>query len=124
MRLLLKAADYASAVLMGTGTVFLVSLLVDDRWNAVLGMAAGMGLGIPAMGAAYIVFLRVTNPFNFFAVGMPVTMITGMASGMAAASGNLRPGVLYPAAVLLAVLAQWAIDRIDAGMGGDVPVEK
>ena len=124
MNILLKVSDYAAAVLMGSGTVFLVSLLVDDRWNAVLGMAAGMVLGFLVMGAVYFIFMRVSNPFNFFAVGMPVTMITGMASGMSAPSGTLTLEVLYTGALLVAVLWQLGIDLTDARLSGDVPIEK
>jgi hypothetical protein len=123
-KIILKAADYAAAVTMGSGTVLGVSLLLDDEWNMALGAAAGMAIGLLVMAFVFILFMRITTAFHLFPVGMPVTMITGMASGMATASGRVSAGVLYAAAVGFSVLTQLAVDLTDAGLRGDVPVEK
>jgi hypothetical protein len=118
-----KTADYAAAVLMGTGTVFLVSSLLGGEWNLFAGMAAGMVLGLLTMAVVFVLFMRVSTAFHLFPVGMPVTMITGMVAGMAVSEGVSSPGILYSAAAGYSILVSLAVDRLDARLRGDVPVE-
>ncbi|HEY5648056.1 MAG TPA: hypothetical protein VIU33_01050 [Nitrospiria bacterium] len=123
MKLILTLADYTAALLMGIGTLFLVSAVVSEGWNMFLGMLVGMVLGFLVLGGVLLLFMRVSTAFEIFPVGMPITMVIGMAVGMKAAAGLFDPLHTLPAVVVFSFLCQLGINQYNKKLRGEVPVE-
>ncbi len=123
MKILFKALDYLIAIFMGTGTVFLVSLVVHESWNMALAMVAGMFLGMAVLVLAVLLFIYVSTAFELFPAGMVITMFTGMAAGMAITMMETDLFFMLMAAVFFSVIAQFGIDMYNMKLQGDVTVE-
>lgn len=124
MKILFKILDYIISVLMGTGTLYVVSLVVGKDWNMFLAMVLGMFLGIAVLLVTVILFVYVSTAFELFPVGMLITMFIGMASGMVIAVAEIDFKIMLTAAAVLSLLAQLYIDLYNVKLKGDVPVER
>lgn len=121
MKILLKILDYIISVLMGVGTLALVSLVVSQDWNMFLAMIAGMLLGGAVLLSSALFFLSVSTPFELFPVGMVITMITGMAAGMLMSVSDLRFSSLLRDVVVFCFIVQIWIDLYNVKLKGEVP---
>ena len=123
MKILFKILDYLISVFMGTGTVYLVSLVVHESWNMALAMIAGMFLGIVVLMLTVLLFIYVSTAFELFPVGMVITMFTGMAAGMVITGMETDLFFMLMAAAIFSVFAQCGIDLYNMKLKGEVPVE-
>ena len=123
MKILFKVLDYLIAIFMGTATVILVSLVVQESWNMVLAMIAGMFLGMAVLALSVLLFIYVSTAFELFPVGMLITMFTGMAAAMAITMMETDLLFLLIAAAAFSLLAQSGIDLYNMKLKGDVPFE-
>jgi hypothetical protein len=124
MKILFKILDYIISVLMGSGTLYLVSLVVNESWNMLPAMIVGMVLGIAALLIAVLLFIYVTTAFELFPVGMLITMFTGMGAGMAITSAGMDFKSMLPAAIAFSISAQVYIDLYNMKLKGEVPVDQ
>lgn len=108
---------------MGTGTLFLVSLVVSRDWNMPSAMIAGMGLGITVLLLSALLFLSVSTPFELFPVGMVITMFTGMATGMAMVATELNFTSMLSGVITFSCLVQLWIDLYNLKLKGEVPLD-
>lgn len=123
MKILFKILDYLIATFMGTGTVYIVSLVVHESWNMPLAMITGMFLGMAVLVLAVLLFIYVSTAFELFPVGMVITMFTGMSAAMAITMMETDLMFMLMAAAFFSVLAQCGIDLYNIKLKGDVPVE-
>jgi hypothetical protein len=119
-KILFKILDYTISALMGSGTLFLVSLVVSKDWNMFLAMAAGMVLGMIVLLIIVMLFSFISTPFELFPVGMVITMFTGMASGMALVMWEADFQLMLSAAVIFLLFAQLVIDLYNMKLKGEV----
>lgn len=124
MKILFKILDYIISVLMGTGTLLLVSLVVSKNWNMFFAMIVGMSLGIVVLLLTVLLFISVSTAFELFPVGMVITMFTGMATGMVITIVELDFILMLLAAITLSLFAQFWIDLYNMKLKGKVPVDK
>ena len=124
MKILFKILDYTISVLMGAGTVCLVSLVVGREWNMFLAMFVGMILGMVVLVLIVLIFSPVSTPFELFPVGMIITMFTGMVTGMVYTRGEADFTVMLVAAVLFSLSAQFAMDIYNMRLRGEVPIDR
>ena len=123
MKPLLQLADYAAAIVMGLGTLFLVSAVVNDGWNMFLAMGAGMLLGVLVLVSTLLLFIRISTPFHIIPVGMIITMVIGMTVGMKFSAGFFNSVSMIPAVTLFSFVCQLVINRYDRKLQGEVPLE-
>ncbi len=123
MKILFKILDYIISVLMGSGTLYIVSLVVNENWNMLPAMIVGMILGIVVLLIALLLFIFVSTAFELIPVGMIITMFIGMASGMVIAAAEMDFKIMLLAAAFLSVCAQVYIDLYNMRLKGEVPVE-
>ncbi len=109
---------------MGTGTLFLVSLVVSESWNMFLAMIMGMVLGIVVLLLTVLLFVSVSTAFELLPVGMIITMFTGMTAGMIITIVEIDFKLMLFAAIAFSLLAQFWIDLYNMKLKGDVPIEK
>ena len=124
MKVLFKMLDYLSAVLMGTGTLFLVTLAVSKDWNMFFAMIVGMILGMGVLLLTLLLFIFISTPFEIIPKGMIITMSTGMASGMVTAIDGLGFVFMVSAAAVFSLCAQLGFDLYNMKLNGEVPVDK
>ena len=124
MKILFKILDYIISVLMGTGTLFLVSLVVSESWNMFLAMIMGMVLGIVVLLLAVVLFISVATVFELFPVGMVITMFTGMTTAMVITIVEIDFKLMLLAAVAFSLFAQFWIDSYNMKLKGDVQIDK
>lgn len=124
MKIIFRILDYAISVLMGTGALFLVSLVVGEGWNMFLAMFVGMLLGLVVLVFSVLLFSPITTPFELFPVGMVITMVAGMGAGMAQAKGDTNCTVMLVAVVLFSLTAQVVMDLYNVRLKGEVPIER
>ncbi len=124
MKILFKILDYTTSVLMGAGTLLLVSLVVSKNWNMFFAMIAGMTLGIVVLLLTVLLFISVSTAFELFPVGMVITMFTGMATGMVTTIVELDFTLMLLAVITLSLFAQLWIDLYNMKLKGEVPVDK
>jgi len=124
MKILFKILDYIISVLMGTGTLFFVSLVVSESWNMFLAMIVGMVLGIVVLLLAVLLFISVTTAFELFPVGMIITMFTGMTAGMAITIVEIDFKLMLFTAIAFSLFAQFWIDLYNMKLKGDVRIDK
>jgi hypothetical protein len=124
LKILFKMLDYLISVFMGAGTVFVVSLIVGEGWNMFIAMIAGMVLGMFVLLLTVMLFVYVSSAFELFHVGMVITMLVGMISGMAMAVGKADFTRMLCAAIILSVLAQLCMDLLNMKLKGEVTVDK
>lgn len=124
MKILFKILDYLTAVIMGTGTLFLVNLAVNKDWNMVFAMFVGMMVGTGVLLLSLLLFSSFSTLFEIFPKGMIITMVTGMASGMVAAIDALDFAFMVSAAAVFSACAQLGFDLYNMKLQGEVPVDK
>jgi len=124
MKILFKILDYIISVLMGTGTLFLVSLVVSESWNMFLAMIMGMVLGIVVLLLAVVLFISVATVFELFPVGMIITMFTGMTTAMVITIVEIDFKLMLVATVAFSLFAQFWIDSYNMKLKGDVQIDK
>lgn len=122
MYLLFKIIDYIAAILMGTGTVLLISLFIDMEWNMIAAMFAGMFSGMIVLLLVAILFIRLSTFFQIMPAGMVITMFSGMAAGMVLTSAEVDRIVLIKAALIFSLIVQYAMDLYNFKLKGDVPL--
>jgi hypothetical protein len=124
MKILFKILDYIISVLMGAGTLLLVSLVVSKNWNMFFAMIVGMSLGIVVLLLTVLLFISVSTAFELFPVGMVITMFTGMATGMVTTIVELDFTLMLLAVITFSLFAQIWIDLYNMKLKGEVPVDK
>ena len=124
MKILFKILDYIVSVLMGTGTLLLVSLVVSENWNMFLAMIVGMVLGIVVLLLTVLLFISVTTVFELFPVGMVITMFTGMTTGMIITIVEIDFKFMLIAAIAFSLFAHFLIDAYNMKLKGDVQIDK
>ena len=124
MKLLFKVLDYIISALMGTGTLYLVSLVVSESWNMFLAMIVGMVLGIVVLLVSVLLFVSVSTAFELFPVGMVITMITGMTAGMVITIVEIDFKLMLFTAIAFSLFAQFWIDLYNMKLKGDVRIDK
>ncbi len=124
MKILFKILDYIISVLMGTGTLYLVSLVVSESWNMFFAMIVGMFLGIVVLLFAVMLFVSVSTAFELFPVGMVITMFIGMSAGMIITTGKTDFQFMLIPYIFLSIIIQLCIDLYNIRLKGEVPVEK
>jgi hypothetical protein len=124
MKILFKILDYISAVLMGVGTLFLVSLVISNGWNMFFAMIVGMILGTGVLMLAVLLFSFFSTPFEIFPVGMVITMPIGMAAGMAVTVADPDVICMLSVAAVFSLFAQLGIDLYNMKIKGEVRVDK
>ncbi|MBE9503794.1 MAG: hypothetical protein IME96_06430 [Proteobacteria bacterium] len=120
MKALVKIIDYVAAVLMGTATVFFISLFVDKQWNMIAAMFAGMCIGMIVLFIVTILFVRVSTFFQIMPAGMIITMFSGMAAGMVLTSAEVDRVVLFKVAVIFSLLIQYMMDLYNLKLKGEI----
>ena len=123
MKILFKILDYIISVIMGTGTLYLVSLVVSDSWNMFLAMAVGMVLGMVVLLLSVLLFVSVSTAFELFPVGMVITMITGMTAGMVITMVEIDFQLMLFASISFSLFAQLCIDLYNMKLKGEVPID-
>ncbi len=123
MKILFKILDYIISVLMGSGTLYIVSLVVNENWNMLPAMIVGMVLGIVVLLISLMLFVFVSTAFELIPAGMIITMFTGMAAGMAMTAAEMDFRFMLSAAILFSLLAQVCVDLYNMKLKGEVPVE-
>ena len=123
MKIIYKILDYIISVLMGTGTLFLVSLVVNENWNMFLAMITGMVLGIVVLLITVLLFVSVSTAFELFPVGMVITMITGMTAGMLITMVEIDFQLMLFASISFSLFAQLCIDLYNMKLKGEVPID-
>lgn len=123
MTIFFKILDYLSALAMGIGTLFLVTLVVGRGWNMFLAMVAGMVIGMGVLLLALILFCSFSTLFELVPKGMIITMVTGMVSGMAAANGQGFT-LMASASAVFSFGTQIAIDLYNMKVSGEVTIDK
>jgi hypothetical protein len=121
-KILFKLFDYAAALVMGAGTLFVVTLVVGGGWNMFLAMLVGMVLGTVLLVVFAVATAGLTTLFEVIPVGMVVTMIVGMGAGMAVAMTGAGFWSLFWPVVLYSMAAQLMMDVYNAGLKGEVQV--
>ena len=124
MKILFKILDYIISVLMGTGTLFFVSLVVSESWNMFLAMIVGMVLGIVVLLLTVLLFISVTTVFELFPVGMVITMFTGMTTGMIITIVEIDFKFMLLTAIAFSLFAHFWIDSYNKKLKGDVQIDK
>ncbi len=124
MKIFFKIIDYIISVLMGTGTLYLVSLVVSEGWNMFFAMIVGMFLGIVVLLLAVMLFVSVSTAFELFPVGMVITMFIGMSAGMVMTTGKTDFQFMLIPYIFLSIIIQLCIDLYNIRLKGEVPVEK
>jgi hypothetical protein len=124
MKIFLRISDYTIAVLMGVGTLFLVSLIVGKDWNMFFAMLVGMILGIVVLLLTVMIFSSISTAFELFPVGMIITMFTGMASGMILTKTETISTPIFVAVMAFSLFAQIGIDLYNMKLKGDVPLDR
>ena len=120
----LKIVDYLMSVIMGVGTLLLVTIIVDMHWNMFLAMIAGMMLGVPVLMITFIIFSSVSSPFEIFPAGMVITMITGMVTGMVESMKDDNLKVMLIVVIVFSLIVQLSIDLYNLKLSGELPVAK
>ncbi len=122
MKILFKLSDYAASILMGAGTLLLVSAIVGSgwNWNTLLAMLAGMVLGTVVLFIVMLAFSSFATLFEIIPVGMVITMLTGMVAGMLFAATELGFMSMLPPVVAFSILAQFRIDLYNIKLKGEV----
>ena len=123
MKILFKILDYVISVLMGSGTLYIVSLVVNENWNMLPAMIVGMVLGIVVLLISLLLFIFVSTAFELIPAGMIITMFTGMAAGMAMTAAEMDFRFMLSAAIVFSLLAQVYVDLYNMKLKGEVPVE-
>jgi hypothetical protein len=124
MKMLFKMLDYVVSVFMGTGTLFLVSLVISESWNMFLAMIVGMVLGIVVLLLTVVLFSFVSTAFEVFPVGMVITMFTGMATGMIITIVEVDFILMLLTTITFSLFVQLWIDLYNMKLKGEVPVDK
>lgn len=109
---------------MGTGTLFLVSLIVSESWNMFVAMIMGMVLGIAVLLLTVLLFVSVSTAFELFPVGMVITMITGMTTGMIITMVEIDFQLMLLATMAFSLFAQFWIDLYNMKLKGDVQIDR
>ena len=124
MNVLFKILDYLSAVLMGAGTLFLVTLSVGKDWNMFFAMIVGMVIGMGVLVLSLLLFTSFSAAFEIFPVGMVITMPVGMAAGMITSGDGPDFVFMVSASAVFSVCAQLGFDLYNMKLKGEVPVDK
>ncbi len=124
MKIFFTILDHMVAVLMGTSTLCLVSLVVNEGWNMFVAMIVGMILGMLVLAVIAFVFGPVCSLFQLFPSGMVITKLTGMAAGMLFAAGNACFMSMFLASVAFSLFVQFAIDFYNMKLKGEVIVNE
>jgi hypothetical protein len=104
MKILFEILDYIISVLMGSGTLYLVSLVVNENWNMLPAMIVGMVIGIVVLLIALLLFIFLSSAFELIPAGMIITMFTGMAAGMAMTAAEMDFRYMLSAAIVFSLL--------------------
>jgi hypothetical protein len=123
MKTVFKILDYLSAVLMGTGTFVLATIIVSKNWNMVVAMIAGMVIGMGVLLLSLMLFVTVSTPFEILPKGMIITMVTGMISGMVTAVDGPDFMFMLSASVVFSLCAQAGFDLYNRKLQGNVPID-
>ncbi len=124
MKIIFKILDYIISVLMGTGTLYLVSLVVSENWNMFLAMIVGMVLGMVVLLLSVLLFVSVSTAFELFPVGMVITMITGMTAGMVITMIEIDFQLMLLTAIAFSLFTQLCIDLYNMKLKGEVPIDQ
>jgi hypothetical protein len=124
MKILFKILDYFASVLMGVGTLFIVSIVISESWNMFFAMIVGMVLGIVVLLLTVLLFSSVSTAFEIFPVGMVITMFTGMATGMVITIVEVDFILMLLTAITFSLFVQLWIDLYNMKLKGEVPVDK
>ncbi|MFQ5712576.1 MAG: hypothetical protein ACE5GU_00920 [Candidatus Scalinduaceae bacterium] len=111
------------AILMGVGTLFLVSLVVGKGWNMFFTMIVGMVLGMVVLAVTVLVFSPICSLFQLFPSGMIITMLTGMAAGMIFAAKEMDFMIILWTIVTFSLFVQLGIDFYNMKLKGELPVD-
>lgn len=122
IKVLFIILDYILAVLMGTGTLFLVSLVVGRGWNIFAAMIVGMILGMLVLVMVAMVFGPISSLFQIFPSGMIITKLTGMVTGMLFAMVEVDFVMVFMITVIFSLFVQFVIDMYNMTLKGDVTV--
>lgn len=109
---------------MGTGTLFLVSLVVSESWNVFLAMIVGVILGIVVLVLTVLLFIFVSTAFELFPVGMVITTFIGMAAGLVITIIEVDFILMFLAVIAFSLFAQLWIDLYNMKLKGEVTVDK
>ena len=109
---------------MGTGTLYLVSLVVSENWNMFLAMIVGMVLGMVVLLLSVLLFVSVSTAFELFPVGMVITMITGMTAGMVITMVEIDFQLMLFASIAFSLIVQFLIDLYNIKLKGEVPIDQ
>lgn len=123
MKVFFIILDYMVAILMGTGTLFLVSLVVDKGWNMFFAMIVGMILGMVVLAVTVLVFGPICSLFQLFPSGMIITMLTGMAAGMIFTAKEMDFMIMLWTVAVFSLSVQLGIDFYNMKLKGELPVD-
>ncbi len=123
MKIIFKVLDYIISALMGTGTLYFVSLVVSDSWNMLIAMITGMFLGMAVLLISVLLFVSVSTAFELFPAGMVITMITGMTAGMVITMIEIDFQLMLFAAIAFSLVVQLCIDLYNMKLKGEVPID-
>lgn len=123
MKVFFIILDYMVAILMGVGTLFLVSLVVGKGWNMFFTMIVGMVLGMVVLAVTVLVFSPICSLFQLFPSGMIITMLTGMAAGMIFAAKEMDFMIILWTIVTFSLFVQLGIDFYNMKLKGELPVD-
>jgi hypothetical protein len=123
MKILFKILDYVASVLMGVGTLFIVSLVISESWNMFFAMIVGMVIGIVVLLLSVLLFSSVSTAFEIFPVGMVITMFTGMATGIVITIVEVDFILMLLTAITFSLFVQLWVDLYNMKLKGEVPVD-
>ncbi|MFQ5964224.1 MAG: hypothetical protein ACE5KZ_08080 [Candidatus Scalinduaceae bacterium] len=123
MRVFFIIFDYIVAILMGVGTLFLVSLVIGKDWNMFFTMILGMILGMVVLAVTVLVFSPICSLFQLFPSGMIITMLTGMAAGMIFTATGIDFMVILLMIIVFSFSVQFGIDLYNMKLKGELPVD-
>jgi len=88
-----------------------------------LAMVAGMVIGTAVLLLSLLLFISVSTPFEIIPCGMVITMVAGMASGMAWVGNGPDAGVMISISAVFSLCTQLGFDLYNGTLKGDVPVD-
>jgi len=112
--------DYLVAMLIGCASALLTALVVSSGWPVIVGMFAGMILGMVVLLLAVITLGWVGGAFEMVMPGMFIAMVSGMVCGMAAVSGDTSAVDMAAFGIAVAVVIQFVFHLYDRSVHGEV----
>ena len=120
----LRILDYLIVALAGGITALLAGYLIPSGWPAAAGMLVGMLIGVPTLLILVLGLSSIINAFESLMPGMPLVMMVGMYSGMAAVGGNSNLATLFTVGICTGFLVQGIFHAYDLSLHGEVAAEQ